>query len=75
MEEMEKSHNSFLQGAQQELKKEMAILQKKILIDTVSAEVKEGWSSLSCAVGYESVSFYAPKPIEMASFQCLLELI
>lgn len=52
MEEMEKSHNTFLQGAQQELKKEMAILQKKILIDTVSAEVKEGWSSLLRAVGY-----------------------
>lgn len=40
MEEMERSHNTFLQGAQQELKKEMAILQKKILIDTVSAERK-----------------------------------
>lgn len=37
---MEKSHNAFLQGAQQELKKEMAILQKKILIDTVSAHRK-----------------------------------
>lgn len=37
MEEMEKSHDAFLQGAQQELKKEMAILQKKILIDTVGA--------------------------------------
>lgn len=35
MEEMEKSHDAFLQGAQQDLKKEMAILQKKILIDTV----------------------------------------
>jgi len=36
MEEMEKSHEMFLQGAQQELKKEMATLQKKILMDTVS---------------------------------------
>ena len=36
MEEMEKSHEVFLQGAQQELKKEMAALQKKILMDTVS---------------------------------------
>ena len=36
MEEMEKSHEVFLQGAQQELKKEMAGLQKKILMDTVS---------------------------------------
>lgn len=40
MEEMEKSHNAFLQGAQQELKKEMAVLQKKILIDTVGAHRK-----------------------------------
>lgn len=36
MEEMEKSHESFLQGAQVELKKEMAMLQKKIMMDTVS---------------------------------------
>lgn len=36
MEDMEKSHESFLQGAQQELRKEMATLQKKILMDTVS---------------------------------------
>ncbi|KAM8892926.1 synaptonemal complex protein 3 isoform 2-T2 [Spinachia spinachia] len=35
MEDMEKSHDSFLQGAQQELRKEMATLQKKILMDTV----------------------------------------
>lgn len=35
MEDMEKSHESFLQGAQQELRKEMASLQKKILMDTV----------------------------------------
>lgn len=38
MEDMEKSHEGFLQGAQQELRKEMATLQKKILMDTVSAE-------------------------------------
>uniref|UniRef100_A0A673A2U0 Synaptonemal complex protein 3 n=1 Tax=Sphaeramia orbicularis TaxID=375764 RepID=A0A673A2U0_9TELE len=36
IEDMEKSHSVFLQGAQQELKKEMATLQKKILMDTVS---------------------------------------
>lgn len=36
MEDMEKSHDAFLQGAQQELRKEMATLQKKILMDTVS---------------------------------------
>lgn len=36
MEEMEKSHETFLQGAQVELKKEMAVLQKKVMMDTVS---------------------------------------
>lgn len=36
MEDMEKNHETFLQGAQQELRKEMATLQKKILMDTVS---------------------------------------
>ncbi|KAK5866753.1 hypothetical protein PBY51_011304 [Eleginops maclovinus] len=39
MEEMEKSHDSFLQGAQQELRKEMATLQKKILMDTQQQEM------------------------------------
>ncbi|KAK0132877.1 Synaptonemal complex protein 3 [Merluccius polli] len=39
MEEMEKSHEVFLQGAQQELKKEMAALQKKILMDTQQQEM------------------------------------
>ncbi|XP_071398287.1 synaptonemal complex protein 3 [Centroberyx affinis] len=39
MEEMEKSHEVFLQGAQQELKKEMASLQKKILMDTQQQEM------------------------------------
>uniref|UniRef100_A0A3P8RPJ1 Synaptonemal complex protein 3 n=1 Tax=Amphiprion percula TaxID=161767 RepID=A0A3P8RPJ1_AMPPE len=39
MEEMEKSQEAFLQGAQQELKKEMAILQKKILMDTQQQEM------------------------------------
>ncbi|XP_047452752.1 synaptonemal complex protein 3 [Mugil cephalus] len=39
MEEMEKSHESFLQGAQQELRKEMATLQKKILMDTQQQEM------------------------------------
>ncbi|XP_067349467.1 synaptonemal complex protein 3 isoform X2 [Channa argus] len=36
-EDMEKSHEAFLQGAQQELRKEMATLQKKILMDTMSS--------------------------------------
>ncbi|KAL2093582.1 hypothetical protein ACEWY4_010894 [Coilia grayii] len=39
MEEMEKSHESFLQGAQVELKKEMAMLQKKIMMDTQQQEM------------------------------------
>lgn len=39
MEEMEKSHGSFLQGAQLELRKEMASLQKKILMDTQQQEM------------------------------------
>ncbi|MED6271807.1 hypothetical protein CHARACLAT_024113, partial [Characodon lateralis] len=34
MEDMEKNHEMFLQGTQQELRKEMATLQKKILMDT-----------------------------------------
>lgn len=36
MEELEKSHDSLLNGAQNELKKEMALLQKKIMMETVS---------------------------------------
>ncbi|XP_029009866.1 synaptonemal complex protein 3 [Betta splendens] len=39
MEDMEKSHEAFLQGAQQELRKEMATLQKKILMDTQQQEM------------------------------------
>ncbi|XP_026168311.1 synaptonemal complex protein 3 [Mastacembelus armatus] len=39
MEDMEKSHEGFLQGAQQELRKEMATLQKKILMDTQQQEM------------------------------------
>lgn len=41
MEDMENSHEAFLQGAQQELRKEMATLQKKILMDTVSADGRD----------------------------------
>uniref|UniRef100_A0A672HEF5 Synaptonemal complex protein 3 n=1 Tax=Salarias fasciatus TaxID=181472 RepID=A0A672HEF5_SALFA len=33
IEDLEKSQEAFLQGAQQELKKEMTLLQKKILMD------------------------------------------
>ncbi|XP_037538549.1 synaptonemal complex protein 3 [Nematolebias whitei] len=39
MEDMEKNHEMFLQGAQQELRKEMAALQKKILMDTQQQEM------------------------------------
>lgn len=36
MEELEKSNENLLAGAQNELRKEMAMLQKKIMMDTVS---------------------------------------
>ncbi|XP_066504901.1 synaptonemal complex protein 3-like [Hoplias malabaricus] len=39
MEDMEKSHEAFLQGTQMELKKEMALLQKKIMMDTQQQEM------------------------------------
>ncbi|XP_058252199.1 synaptonemal complex protein 3 [Hemibagrus wyckioides] len=39
MEEMEKSQEAFFQGAQMELKKEMALLQKKIMMDTQQQEM------------------------------------
>ncbi|XP_023816052.1 synaptonemal complex protein 3 [Oryzias latipes] len=39
MEEMEKSHHEFLQGAQEELKQEMATLQKKLLMDAQHKEM------------------------------------
>ncbi|XP_051817011.1 synaptonemal complex protein 3 isoform X1 [Antechinus flavipes] len=36
MEDLEKNHENLLTGAQNELRKEMAMLQKKIMMDTVS---------------------------------------
>ncbi|KAK2867230.1 hypothetical protein Q8A67_025347 [Cirrhinus molitorella] len=39
MEEMEKSHEAFLQGTQMELRKEMTLLQKKIMMDTQQQEM------------------------------------
>jgi len=36
MEELEKSNENLLAGAQSELRKEMSMLQKKIMMDTVS---------------------------------------
>uniref|UniRef100_A0A3P8X7D9 Synaptonemal complex protein 3 n=1 Tax=Cynoglossus semilaevis TaxID=244447 RepID=A0A3P8X7D9_CYNSE len=38
-EDMEKTHESFLQGAQQELKKEMNTLQKKVLMEMHQQEM------------------------------------
>ncbi|XP_044297012.1 synaptonemal complex protein 3 [Varanus komodoensis] len=39
MEDMEKNHESLLAGAQSELRKEMAMLQKKIMMDTQQQEM------------------------------------
>uniref|UniRef100_A0A8D0CD04 XLR/SYCP3/FAM9 domain-containing protein n=1 Tax=Salvator merianae TaxID=96440 RepID=A0A8D0CD04_SALMN len=39
MEDMEKTHESLLLGAQNELRKEMAMLQKKIMMDTQQQEM------------------------------------
>nr|XP_008108769.1 PREDICTED: synaptonemal complex protein 3 isoform X2 [Anolis carolinensis] len=39
IEDMEKSHDSLLAGAQSELRKEMAMLQKKIMMDTQQQEM------------------------------------
>lgn len=36
MEDLEKNHDNLLTGAQNELRKEMAMLQKKIMMETVS---------------------------------------
>lgn len=42
MEDLEKNHENLLTGAQNELKKEMALLQKKIMMETVScSELKK----------------------------------
>lgn len=48
MDEMEKTHETFLQGAQMELKKDMALLQKKIMMDTVSVFTHILWVFLNC---------------------------
>lgn len=44
MKEMDKTYDGFMQGTQQELKKEMATLQKKILMDTVRDRLKTDFS-------------------------------
>uniref|UniRef100_A0AAY5K8Y9 XLR/SYCP3/FAM9 domain-containing protein n=1 Tax=Esox lucius TaxID=8010 RepID=A0AAY5K8Y9_ESOLU len=55
MEEMEKSHETFLKGAQVELKKEMAMLQKKIMMDTVlpSASLAFHWKTTYCSLPWQ----------------------
>ncbi|XP_020778457.2 synaptonemal complex protein 3-like [Boleophthalmus pectinirostris] len=47
MEEMQKSHDSFLQKATEELRKEMNVLQKKILMDTQQQEMANVRKSLT----------------------------
>ncbi|XP_053572960.1 synaptonemal complex protein 3 [Bombina bombina] len=46
MEDLEKSHENLLSNAQSELKKEMALLQKKILMDTQQQEMASVRKSL-----------------------------
>ncbi|KAJ0022681.1 hypothetical protein NQD34_014815 [Periophthalmus magnuspinnatus] len=47
IEEIQKSHHTFLQGATQELRKEMNTLQKKILMDTQQQEMANVRKSLT----------------------------
>lgn len=49
MEELEKSNENLLAGAQNELRKEMAMLQKKIMMDTVS--IRSMKKSVKCKNG------------------------
>ncbi|XP_043821885.1 synaptonemal complex protein 3 [Dromiciops gliroides] len=46
MEDLEKNHESLLTGAQNELRKEMAMLQKKIMMDTQQQEMASVRKSL-----------------------------
>ncbi|CAD7681266.1 unnamed protein product [Nyctereutes procyonoides] len=46
MEELEKNHDNLLTGAQNELKKEMAMLQKKIMMETQQQEMASVRKSL-----------------------------
>uniref|UniRef100_A0A2K6E7G2 XLR/SYCP3/FAM9 domain-containing protein n=1 Tax=Macaca nemestrina TaxID=9545 RepID=A0A2K6E7G2_MACNE len=46
MEELEKNHDYLLTGAQNEFKKEMAMLQKKIMMETQQQEIASVWKSL-----------------------------
>lgn len=41
LEDLEKNHDSLLSGTQNELKKEMAMLQKKIMMETVSLSTSD----------------------------------
>lgn len=46
MEDLEKNHENLLTGAQNELKKEMALLQKKIMMETQQQEMASVRKSL-----------------------------
>ncbi|KAM9230125.1 synaptonemal complex protein 3 [Dugong dugon] len=46
MEDLEKNHENFFNGAQNELRKEMAMLQKKIMMDTQQQEMASVRKSL-----------------------------
>uniref|UniRef100_A0A2K5M9A5 XLR/SYCP3/FAM9 domain-containing protein n=1 Tax=Cercocebus atys TaxID=9531 RepID=A0A2K5M9A5_CERAT len=46
MEELEKNHDYLLTGAQNEFKKEMAMLQKKIMMETQQQEIASVWKTL-----------------------------
>ncbi|TKS72913.1 Synaptonemal complex protein 3 [Collichthys lucidus] len=72
MEDMEKSHDAFLQGAQQELRKEMATLQKKILMDTVSHVTD---SQLLEAIGQTAVTVATePLPVSYVTVVTVVSL-
>uniref|UniRef100_A0A0D9SBJ0 XLR/SYCP3/FAM9 domain-containing protein n=1 Tax=Chlorocebus sabaeus TaxID=60711 RepID=A0A0D9SBJ0_CHLSB len=46
MEELEKNHDNLLTGAQNEFKKERAMLQKKIMMEIQQQEIASVWKSL-----------------------------
>lgn len=56
MEDLEKNHENLLTGAQNELKKEMALLQKKIMMETVSC-----YSELKKSINVSIEIFYLLK--------------
>ncbi|XP_004417359.1 PREDICTED: synaptonemal complex protein 3 isoform X3 [Odobenus rosmarus divergens] len=52
MEDLEKNHDNLLTGAQNELRKEMAMLQKKIMMETVSNFKLKKMSNASIEIFY-----------------------